>query len=108
MAQRPGGASPQGACLRASIPVISEKPYLYGRRPIFITFEGIEGSGKSTQLRLLKEYLEKKGASVLALREPGGTALGERVRSMLLTVGEEEIDPRAELFLYEACRAQLV
>ncbi len=57
---------------------------------------------------LLREYLEKRGASVLTLREPGGTYLGERVRSMLLTVGEEEISPVAELFLYEACRAQLV
>ncbi len=59
-------------------------------------------------MRLLKEYLEGRGASVLALREPGGTVLGERVRSILLTEGDEEIDPRAELFLYEACRAQLV
>ncbi|MFQ5354630.1 MAG: dTMP kinase [Thermodesulfobacteriota bacterium] len=75
---------------------------------MFITFEGIEGSGKSTQLVLLKEYLLKKGLSVLTLREPGGTLLGESVRSMLLTVGEEEISPEAELFLYEACRAQLV
>jgi len=79
-----------------------------GRKPIFITFEGIEGSGKSTQMGLLREYLENKGASVLTLREPGGTSLGERVRGMLLTVSDEEIDPRAELFLYEACRAQLV
>ena len=98
----------KGACLRGNIPVISEKIASSGRRPIFITFEGIEGSGKSTQMRLLREYLEKRGQSVLSLREPGGTSLGERVRSMLLTVGEEEIDPRAELFLYEACRAQLV
>ncbi len=57
---------------------------------------------------LLKGYLEQRGASVLGLREPGGTSLGERVRSMLLTVGDEEISPQAELFLYEACRAQLV
>jgi len=75
---------------------------------LFITFEGIEGSGKSTQMSLLKSYLEKNGRSVLSLREPGGTALGESVRSMLLTVGDEEISPASELFLYEACRAQLV
>ncbi|MFQ5427548.1 MAG: dTMP kinase [Thermodesulfobacteriota bacterium] len=75
---------------------------------MFITFEGIEGCGKSTQMGLLKEYLLQKGQSVLTLREPGGTLLGESVRSMLLTVGEEEISPEAELFLYEACRAQLV
>ncbi len=88
--------------------VFLRKVQSIGRSPIFITFEGIEGSGKSTQMRLLREYLEKRGHGVLTLREPGGTSLGERVRSMLLTVGDEEIDPRAELFLYEACRAQLV
>ncbi len=75
---------------------------------MFITFEGIEGSGKSTQIGLLKDFLEKGGHTVLTLREPGGTSLGEGVRSMLLTVRDEEICPEAELFLYEACRAQLV
>jgi len=75
---------------------------------LFITFEGIEGSGKSTQMNLLKGYLEDKGRSVLSLREPGGTALGESLRRILLTVGDEEIAPATELFLYEACRAQLV
>lgn len=74
----------------------------------FITFEGIEGSGKSTQMELAKGYLRKKGADVLSLREPGGTSLGERVRSILLNSSDEPIDPWAELFLYEACRAQLV
>jgi len=75
---------------------------------LFITFEGIEGSGKSTQMNLLKGYLEKKGRSVLSLREPGGTSIGESLRRILLTVGDEEIAPATELFLYEACRAQLV
>jgi len=74
----------------------------------FITFEGIEGCGKSTQLELLKAHLERKGRAVLSVREPGGTLLGERVRSVLLNGTEERIDPWAELFLYEACRAQLV
>lgn len=74
----------------------------------FITFEGIEGCGKSTQLELLKAHLEKKGRAVLSVREPGGTLLGERVRSVLLNGTEEGVDPWAELFLYEACRAQLV
>ncbi len=50
----------------------------------FITLEGIEGSGKSTQMALLKGYLEAKGSDVLALREPGGTPLGELVRGILL------------------------
>jgi dTMP kinase len=74
----------------------------------FITFEGIEGCGKSTQLELLKAHLEKKGKAVLSVREPGGTLLGERVRSVLLNGTDEGVDPWAELFLYEACRAQLV
>jgi dTMP kinase len=74
----------------------------------FITFEGIEGCGKSTQLGLLKAHLEKRGRAVLSVREPGGTLLGEAVRSVLLNGTEEGVDPWAELFLYEACRAQLV
>ena len=75
----------------------------------FITIEGIEGAGKSTQMALLREYLEKSGKDVVALREPGGTAVGERVRSILLNTHEHEaIDPLTELFLYEACRAGLV
>lgn len=68
----------------------------------------MEGCGKSTQLELLKAHLEKKGRAVLSVREPGGTLLGERVRSVLLNGTEEGVDPWAELFLYEACRAQLV
>ncbi|MFQ5735337.1 MAG: dTMP kinase [Thermodesulfobacteriota bacterium] len=75
---------------------------------LFITFEGIEGSGKSTQMGLLKEYIESRGARVVAVREPGGTGVGERVRSILLNSGGEPMGPLAELFLYEACRAELV
>jgi dTMP kinase len=75
---------------------------------LFITFEGVEGSGKTTQAALLAGYLEGRGVDVTVLREPGGTALGERVRSILLNAGEEPITPVAELFLYEACRAQVV
>lgn len=74
----------------------------------FITFEGIEGSGKSTQMELLKRHLEARGTEVLALREPGGTVLGEKVRAILLNSSDEPVDPMAELFLYEACRAQIV
>lgn len=73
----------------------------------FITFEGIEGSGKSTQVERLAAYLRQRGVDVVATREPGGTALGERLRGVLL---DPASDPTAaaELFLLEAARAQLV
>ncbi len=74
----------------------------------FITFEGVEGCGKTTQMELLKAFFEKMGKEVLTVREPGGTLIGEKVRAILLNSGEEPIDPWAELFMYEACRAQLV
>jgi dTMP kinase len=79
-----------------------------GFRGIFLTFEGIEGCGKSTQILKLAEFLRANGRSVLTVREPGGTELGESLRTILLAVGGEGIDPRAELFLYLASRAQLV
>ncbi|MEE9614837.1 MAG: dTMP kinase [Thermodesulfobacteriota bacterium] len=74
----------------------------------FITFEGIEGCGKTTQAEMLKDYFEWKGREVVSVREPGGTELGERVRAILVSVEGEGLDYWAELFLYEACRAQLV
>jgi dTMP kinase len=76
-------------------------------RAFFVTFEGGEGSGKSTQARLLKETLEQEGRSVLLLREPGGTSLGEEVRRLLLH-RETPLSPQAELLLFLAARAQLV
>lgn len=76
---------------------------------LFITLEGIEGSGKSTQMELLREHLEDEGKDVLTLREPGGVWLAEMIRPVLLNRAEGmNIEPMAELFLYEACRAQLV
>ena len=72
----------------------------------FITFEGIEGSGKSTQIRLLFEYLKGRGVDVKITREPGGTVVGERVRSILLDPSTNGLVPRAELFLYAAARLQ--
>lgn len=75
---------------------------------LFITFEGIEGCGKTTQARLLGEHLNAKGVETLLIREPGGTALGEKIRGILLTSEGDGAAPIAELFLYEACRAQLV
>ena len=77
-------------------------------RGTFLTFEGGEGSGKSTQLRALARRLEVAGLPVLVLREPGGTPIGEAVRSLLLDPDHTGIDATAELLLYEASRAQLV
>ncbi len=75
------------------------------RRGLFITFEGVEGSGKTTQAELLGEALAPRG--VVVVREPGGTELGERMREVLL-FGGMSIDPEAEMYLFMAARAQLV
>ena len=72
----------------------------------FITFEGIEGCGKTTQLNLLKEFLTGRGHTVVATREPGGTRLGDMIRKLVLTTGTTPIDSKAELMLYQASRAQ--
>jgi dTMP kinase len=72
-----------------------------------ITFEGIEGSGKSTQLELLANHLASQGVTLITTREPGGTSLGEHLRDVLLDPRERPV-PLAELFLLEAARAQLV
>ncbi len=75
---------------------------------LFITFEGIEGSGKTTQVDLLKKALQKKGYSVLITREPGGTVIGDQIRDVLLKRQNKKLVPLAELLLYEASRAQHV
>lgn len=74
---------------------------------MFFSFEGIDGSGKSTQAKLLAEAFRHSGQEVVEVREPGGTSLGEAIRSLLLDPGRE-IDERAELLLFSAARAQLV
>lgn len=74
---------------------------------MFITFEGIDGCGKTTQLRLLAEYLNNRGIEVLSLREPGGLPLSEKIRTILLN-STEDIHPVTELFLFEASRSHLV
>lgn len=73
----------------------------------FITFEGMDGCGKSTQMRLLASVLRLRGAEVVTTREPGGTPLGLRLREALLDT-QEQVDPLAELLLYAADRAQHV
>jgi dTMP kinase len=73
----------------------------------FITFEGIDGSGKSTQLRLLANFLGEAGCDVLLTREPGGTPVGNRLRAALLDA-QEEVDPLTELLVFAADRAQHV
>lgn len=73
---------------------------------MFITFEGIEGTGKTTQITRVKEYFESMGREVLLTREPGGSRIGKELRKMLLHVDNKDIAPTAELFLYLADRAQ--
>lgn len=73
---------------------------------LFITFEGVEGSGKTTQIRRLKTYLNRKGIRCIITREPGGTSIGDKIRKILLDPDHKNLDPLAELFLYEAARVQ--
>ncbi|MFB3777171.1 MAG: dTMP kinase [Bryobacteraceae bacterium] len=77
-------------------------------RGLFITFEGMDGSGKTTQMRMLAERLRQAGHEVLESYEPGGTRIGTQVRRILLDSANQELCPTAELLLYFACRAQNV
>lgn len=83
------------------------KPGVRGKS-LFITFEGVEGSGKSTQLNMLHAHLLRKGVEVVATHEPGGTRLGEEIRRILLDPAFGEIHPMTETILYAADRAQHV
>jgi dTMP kinase len=74
----------------------------------FITFEGVEGSGKSTQLSLTAARVRETGRSVLETREPGGTGIGEQIRRILLDPAHTDLEPLAEWLLYEADRGQHV
>lgn len=75
---------------------------------LFITFEGGEGSGKTTQLKTLLAYLRAAGRDAIETRDPGGTPIGKQIRELLLDRENTRMAPVAELFLYEASRAQLV
>nr|WP_146341986.1 dTMP kinase [Nesterenkonia sp. NBAIMH1] len=75
------------------------------RPGLFLAFEGGEGAGKSTQVGLLREWLSAAGRDVIVTREPGGTDIGERVRTILLEHGQGEVDPRTEALLFAASRA---
>ncbi len=75
---------------------------------MFVTFEGSEGVGKSTQLRLLKEYLEKTGQSAVYIREPGSTDISEQIRGVILDKSNRAMTYQTEALLYAASRAQLV
>ena len=73
----------------------------------FITFEGIDGCGKSTQVKMLVEKLEQLGADVITIREPGGTRISESIRDILLYRDTHELDERTESLLMTASRVQL-
>jgi len=76
------------------------------KKGIFISFEGIEGSGKTKQSRLLYEYIRKSGYKVILTGEPGGTQIGLKIRDLLLSVENRKMTPVSELLLYNASRAQ--
>ena len=72
----------------------------------FITFEGIEGSGKTTQIQMLSNHFEERGIDHLLTREPGGTPIGDQIRKLVLNPGNAAMTPTCELLLYAAARAQ--
>lgn len=84
---------------------MSERPAGGG---LFLAFEGVEGAGKSTQVRLLADALRRAGIEAVVAREPGSTPLGERIRGTVLDAAELQVPPRSELFLMLAARAAFV
>ena len=75
---------------------------------MFITFEGPEGSGKTSQIPVLRDYLNNAGYPIFCTREPGGTSIGDQIREVLLANRNTEMHPRTEILLFQASRAQLV
>lgn len=78
------------------------------KKGIFITFEGLDCSGKTTQINLLKKSLEERGYDTLITREPGGTSIGEKIRDILLDKNNSEMVSKTELMLYLAARSQFI
>ncbi len=76
------------------------------KKGVFLSFEGIEGTGKSTQARLLFEHLREKGFDAVLTEEPGGTKIGRKIREVLLSPDHQEMTPLTELLLYFASRTQ--
>lgn len=76
--------------------------------PLFVTFEGPEGAGKTSQILQLADFLREQGEQPVVTREPGGTSIGDQIRDTLHDTANSEMDPRAEVLLYSASRAQLV
>lgn len=92
-----------------NLPVHSDQSshsHLYPAK--FISFEGVDGCGKSTLMDHLSRWLEEAGISCIRTREPGGTRIGEKIRELLLDPESAEMSPRAEVLLYSASRAQLI
>jgi dTMP kinase len=75
---------------------------------LFISFEGTDGAGKTTQINMLKEYFEQQGVDVVTTREPGGTPIGEKIREIIIDNNNSEMTRYTEVLLYAAARAQLV
>jgi dTMP kinase len=99
-------SSVSGGAVPVELPAVARFGPRVHPRGLFLTFEGIEGSGKSLQVSLLARRLRDSGASVVVTREPGGTRLGKRLRTLLLETSGEPVAPRAELLLYVADRIQ--
>src|SRR6476646_5794378 len=104
----PRARSASATCepMKPAPPVTIARTRSYPRPSMFVTFEGLDGSGKTTQVELLRDALKREGRQVVATREPGGTPLGERVRELLLE--SEQVAPWAEAALFAAARAELV
>lgn len=87
---------------------ITKRSSLISHKGIFITFEGPEGSGKSTQAKLLLQYLESRNIPVILTREPGGTKIGQKIRQIILDPQNQSLSSKTELLLYAADRSQHV